>query len=129
MNPHFVGEVVSAGKMMKTVKVRIARQRLHPVVLKWVTYHKTFFVHDPESQLVVGDIVRIAPCNRISKHKHFRLEEIVRPAQRYLDSETGIMYSGMKADRKRDIREIGKAGGIGREEEQEGLKVRIGNER
>ncbi|KAJ3234446.1 mannosyl-oligosaccharide alpha-1,2-mannosidase [Chytriomyces hyalinus] len=89
----FFGLVVGAKQMMKTIKVRVARTRMHPVVLKPVTTHKNFLVHDANEQCVLGDWVRIDSCRKLSKNKNFQLGEIVTPAARFVEEETGIMHS------------------------------------
>nr|KAJ3421641.1 hypothetical protein HK105_002848 [Polyrhizophydium stewartii] len=87
----FLGEVIGTA-MMKTVKVRVERIKIHPIVLKPVRHHKNFLVHDPESKCVVGDWVRINACEKISTRKHFELAEIVKPAARYTDDD-GVLHT------------------------------------
>ncbi|KAJ3220372.1 37S ribosomal protein S17 mitochondrial [Dinochytrium kinnereticum] len=81
----FLGLVVGTA-MQKTIKVRVARPRIHPLVQKPVIYHKNFLAHDEETKCVVGDWVRIDSCPKVSKRKNFTLGEIVRPAARYTDA-------------------------------------------
>lgn len=64
--------------------------------------HKNFLAHDEESKCVVGDIVKIEQCPRISVRKAFKLSEIVKPAIRYLDEESGKMHSQRHDAEKRD---------------------------
>ncbi|KAJ3097482.1 hypothetical protein HDU97_004849 [Phlyctochytrium planicorne] len=87
----FMGLVVGTA-MQKTIKVRVARPRIHPLVQKPVIYHKNFLVHDGEEKCVVGDWVRIDSCKKISKLKNFTLGEIVRPAAKYVD-EFGKLHT------------------------------------
>ncbi|KAI9009154.1 hypothetical protein DFJ74DRAFT_596351, partial [Hyaloraphidium curvatum] len=85
----FVGMVVGTA-MQKTAKVRVAHQRLHPIVKKAgtvVTKHKNFLCHDETERCVVGDEVVIESCQRVSKRKHFVVVDIVTPAARYTDEE------------------------------------------
>ncbi|KNC98376.1 mitochondrial 37S ribosomal protein MRPS17 [Spizellomyces punctatus DAOM BR117] len=82
----FYGEVIGTA-MQKTIKVRVARPRIHPVVQKPITFHKTFLAHDEHERCVVGDWVRIDSCQKISKRKNFTLGEIVAPASRYTDAD------------------------------------------
>ncbi|KAJ3292805.1 mannosyl-oligosaccharide alpha-1,2-mannosidase [Rhizoclosmatium sp. JEL0117] len=89
----FFGLVVGAKQMQKTIKVRVAKTKMHPVVLKPVTTHKNFLVHDGAEQCVVGDWVRIDSCRKFSKNKNFTLGEIVKPASRFFEQETGILHS------------------------------------
>ncbi|KAJ3079516.1 hypothetical protein HK102_003730 [Quaeritorhiza haematococci] len=88
----FIGEVIGTA-MMKTAKIRVARTRMHPIVQKPVTFHKNFLAHDETQRCVVGDIVRIDSCDKISKMKNFTVAEIVKPAARYVDPETGNTYT------------------------------------
>jgi ribosomal protein S17 len=71
--------------MQKTAKVRVAKTTLHPLVLKPVTKHKNYLVHDETEQCVVGDVVMIEACPRVSKRKHFVVKDIVQPAARVQD--------------------------------------------
>ncbi len=96
-----VGEVIGT-KMIKTVKVRVERVRFNELVQKPVIRHKNFLVHDPESKCVVGDVVKIVQTPRISTKKHFTLEQIVKPAQRYVDPETGKLHSQRQDPPRRD---------------------------
>ncbi|MCJ1362256.1 hypothetical protein MMC16_001358 [Acarospora aff. strigata] len=73
------GVVVSAGKMLKTVKVRIATQVFDRHIRKFFPSSVTHLVHDPRSSLREGDIVRIAPGWRVSKTKRHVVTEIVAP--------------------------------------------------
>jgi ribosomal protein S17 len=53
----FLGIVIGT-KAQKTVKVRVERHNIHPIVMKNVVSHKNFLVHDPNEECVVGDQVR-----------------------------------------------------------------------
>lgn len=72
-----VGTVVST-KMQKTVNVAVDRYRIHPKYRKRIRYTKKFMAHDEAEVASLGDMVMIIPCQRISKHKHFLLREIIR---------------------------------------------------
>ncbi|KAJ3187361.1 37S ribosomal protein S17 mitochondrial [Gaertneriomyces sp. JEL0708] len=91
----FLGEVVGTA-MQRTIKVRVARVKIHPKVQKPVTYHKNFLVHDAEEKCVIGDWVRIDSCQKLSKRKNFTLGEIVTPAARYYDDD-GKLHTQRKA--------------------------------
>ncbi|KAL3896502.1 MAG: hypothetical protein SGCHY_004036 [Lobulomycetales sp.] len=95
----FTGVVIGT-KAQRTVKVRVERNNIHPVVLKNVVSHKNFLVHDPEEACVVGDLVKCVSCLKVSKRKNFVVGEIVKPAERYADS-TGKLHT-QAAERKRD---------------------------
>lgn len=72
-----VGKVVS-DKMQKTVNVAVDRYRIIPKYRKRKKFTKKFFCHDENEICSNGDLVMIVPCQRISRHKHFRVHEIIR---------------------------------------------------
>ncbi|KAL8841319.1 MAG: hypothetical protein Q9170_000949 [Blastenia crenularia] len=73
------GTVVSAGKMMKAVKVRTSKQTYNSFLKKHFQAHQFHLVSDPNSSLREGDVVRIAPNWRTSKHIRHIVTEIVAP--------------------------------------------------
>jgi small subunit ribosomal protein S17 len=74
-----IGEVVST-KMAKTAVVLVRRQVEHPVYKKVVKRSKKFLVHDEEQKCSVGDVVRIVECRPLSRHKRWKLRDIVKAA-------------------------------------------------
>jgi small subunit ribosomal protein S17 len=72
------GHVVSA-KMQKTVMVEVMRTRRHPLYKKVLRTTKKFMVHDENEECREGDLVEIEECRPISRRKHWRVAEIVRP--------------------------------------------------
>ncbi|KAJ3226757.1 hypothetical protein HK099_004175 [Clydaea vesicula] len=98
----FTGRVIGTA-MQKTIKVRVEKHKLHPIVLKNVVSHKNFLVHDEKEECVIGDIVKINSYRKISKMKNFVVDKILHPANRYFDKETGILYSEPK-EIKKDLR-------------------------
>ncbi|KAJ1675417.1 hypothetical protein EV182_001312 [Spiromyces aspiralis] len=107
--------------MNKTVKVRVPKRVMHPVVKKaslnlagyWHTpnfqvvlylvrggpgelqeilQHKNYLAHDENDVCKLGDIVRIEHCGKISKLKSFAVAEIIRKAQTHIDPDTGKEY-------------------------------------
>ncbi|KAJ3014741.1 37S ribosomal protein S17 mitochondrial [Thoreauomyces humboldtii] len=98
----FLGEVVGT-KMQKTIKVRVAKVRIHPVIQKPVVSHKVFFAHDAKERCVVGDYVRIDSCNKISKHKNFTLGAIIKPARRFVDDDGKVHTQKQEGVGKVDI--------------------------
>ena len=75
------GVVVSAGKMDKTVVVKVTSQVKSPIYKKVVKKSTTFKVHDENNECGIGDTVRIMETRPLSKDKHFRLVEIVEKAK------------------------------------------------
>ena len=76
-----VGEVVSAGKMDKTVVVKVVSRVKSPIYKKVVQRSKKFKAHDENNECGIGDTVRIMETRPISKDKHFRVVEIVEKAK------------------------------------------------
>ncbi len=75
------GEVVSAGKMDKTVVVRVVSRVKSPIYKKVVQKSNTFKAHDENNECGLGDIVRIMETRPLSKDKYFRVIEIVEKAK------------------------------------------------
>ncbi|GAB7346676.1 hypothetical protein MBLNU459_g1799t2 [Dothideomycetes sp. NU459] len=73
-----VGVVVSAGKMDKTVKVRIPGQKFNKHLRKYFKDDSHHLVHDPKSSLQIGDVVSLRP-HRAAKHVHHIVSEILVP--------------------------------------------------
>lgn len=74
-----IGVVVS-DKMQKSIVVAIERQVRHPIYKKYVKRTTKLMAHDEERQAHVGDTVRIMETRPMSKHKRWRLIEIVKKA-------------------------------------------------
>ena len=72
-----MGTVVST-RMNKTINVAVDRYRITPKIRKRLRYTRKFFAHDEKEVANMGDLVMITPCQRLSKHKHFMLREIIR---------------------------------------------------
>ena len=75
-----VGLVVS-DKMQKTVVVAVDRRVPHPVYGKMVTRTTRLKAHDEENSAKQGDTVRIMETRPLSKHKRWRVVEIVDRAR------------------------------------------------
>jgi small subunit ribosomal protein S17 len=73
------GRVVS-NKMQKTVAVAIERVVRHPVFGKYVRRTTRLLAHDEDSQCREGDLVSIVECRPISRHKAWRVSEILQRA-------------------------------------------------
>ena len=76
----FTGIVVS-DKMDKTVTVTVSTRSLHPLYKKYITRSKKYKAHDETNEARRGDTVRIIESRPVSKHKRWRLLEVVERAQ------------------------------------------------
>ncbi|KAF2195530.1 nucleic acid-binding protein [Zopfia rhizophila CBS 207.26] len=74
-----IGVVISAGKMHKAVKVRIAGQEWNKQIRKYFPSSKTYLVSDPNSSLVEGDVIRIASGWRTSKSIRHVVTAVIAP--------------------------------------------------
>ncbi len=61
----------------KTAVVEMVWKQRHRLYHKQVRRVARYYVHDPENQCGVGDLVRIEETRPISKTKHWRLLEIL----------------------------------------------------
>ena len=74
-----IGKVVS-DKMDKTVSVAIERLVRHPVYGKYIRQTTKLKAHDEANECRAGDTVAISECRPISKHKSWRVVEVVERA-------------------------------------------------
>ncbi len=72
--------VVVSDKMDKTVVVQVERLVKHPVYKKYVRRRKKFMVHDEENAARIGDRVLIVEVRPMSRHKRWRLRQIIERA-------------------------------------------------
>ncbi len=72
--------VVTRTKMQKTIVVEVSRRVPHPLYKRIITRRSKFLVHDEEGKAHTGDMVRIVETRPVSKHKRWRLQEIVQPS-------------------------------------------------
>ena len=73
------GRVVST-KMQKTVAVEIERLVKHPVYGKFIRRTTKLLAHDETGASHEGDLVEIAPCRPMSRHKSWQLIEVLEKA-------------------------------------------------
>jgi small subunit ribosomal protein S17 len=73
------GRVVSS-KMQKTIAVEIERLVRHPAYGKYIRRTTKLLAHDENGACREGDLVTITPCRPVSRHKSWRLLEVVQKA-------------------------------------------------
>jgi len=83
------GKVVSS-RMNKTISVAVVRSVPHDVYGKYVRRTSKIMAHDENNDCREGDTVVIAECRPISRHKSWRLLEIVARAERTADAATSV---------------------------------------
>jgi len=74
-----VGKVVS-DKTDKTITVLVETYKKNNLYGKRVKYSKKYAAHDEANTAKVGDTVKIVETRPLSKHKHYRLVEVVEKA-------------------------------------------------
>ena len=67
--------------MDRTAVVEMVWKQPHPVYGKPMRRVARFYVHDPQRQCHVGDVVRIQETRPISKTKHWRLMAVLERRQ------------------------------------------------
>lgn len=75
-----IGKVVS-NKMEKSIVVAIERQMPHPIYKKYFKRTTKLMAHDEKREAGPGDTVRIMETRPLSKHKRWRLVEIIEKAK------------------------------------------------
>ncbi len=71
-----IGCVVS-NKMDKTVVVTVETTRHHPLYKKIIKRTVKYKAHDENNKCGLGDIVRIVETRPLSRHKRWRVAEII----------------------------------------------------
>lgn len=75
----FVG-VVSSDKADKTIVVKVATRKTHPIYKKQYTSTKKFMAHDEQNSAQIGDKVIISETKPLSARKRFILEKVLERA-------------------------------------------------
>ncbi len=76
----FIGIVVS-DKMDKTVVVMVERLVKHPLYKKYIRRRRKFMAHDAENACRAGDKVLIEETRPLSRHKRWRVRQILERAK------------------------------------------------
>ncbi len=79
MRRQLTGTVVS-DKMDKTAVVEVERLVKHPLYKKYIRRRNKFAAHDKENSCRIGDKVLITESRPISKHKRWRVTDIIEKA-------------------------------------------------
>jgi len=74
-----VGEVVN-NSMDKTAMVLVKRLTKHRAYNKYVKRRAKYMAHDPQNICQIGDKVRIVESRPLSRHKRWRVSDIIEKA-------------------------------------------------
>lgn len=72
--------VVVSNKMNKTIVVAVTRQVKHRQYKKFVRRTKNYMAHDENNECGIGDTVRIAETRPVSRHKSWKVREVIAKA-------------------------------------------------
>ncbi len=72
--------IVESDKMDKTIVVSVTRRYKHPKYKKYVKERTRYKVHDETNDARIGDRVLIEETRPLSKHKRWRVKEIIERA-------------------------------------------------
>lgn len=72
---------VTSNKMEKSITIAVENKIKHPMYGKFVNKTHKFMAHDEKNECGIGDLVRIAETRPLSKHKNWRLVEIIERAK------------------------------------------------
>jgi small subunit ribosomal protein S17 len=75
-----IGHVVS-NKMDKTAVVAVKKARRHPLYKKTIKRTIKYKAHDESNKCGLGDMVRIIETRPLSRHKRWRVAEIITKAE------------------------------------------------
>ncbi len=76
-----VGRVVS-DRMDKTVMVAVQMLRQHRLYQRTMRQTKKYMAHDEANTCRIGDLVRLQEARPISRHKHWRVVQVLEEAAR-----------------------------------------------
>ena len=81
-NPRKLREgLVTRDAMDKTIVVTVIDRVRHPLYGKTMQRTKKLFVHDEANDAKIGDRVRVQETRPLSKHKRWRLVEVLERAR------------------------------------------------
>lgn len=75
-----IGVVVS-DKMDKTRVVAVERWKVHPLYKKRFKSTRKIQAHDEDNRTVIGDKVRLLETRPLSKHKRWRISEVIEKSK------------------------------------------------
>jgi small subunit ribosomal protein S17 len=99
--------VVSSDKADKTIVVKVATRKTHPIYKKQYTSTAKFMAHDEQNDAREGDKVVISETKPLSARKRFMLEKVLERAPvRHVETidEEVAEVAGLK-DKEADVEE------------------------
>jgi small subunit ribosomal protein S17 len=71
-----IGHVIN-NRMDKTVVVAVNTLKRFPKYRKTITWATKYMAHDEKNECRIGDVVKIMETRPLSRHKHWRVVEII----------------------------------------------------
>lgn len=100
----FVG-VVSSDKADKTIVVKVATRKTHPIYKKQYTSTKKFMAHDEQNDAHIGDKVIISETKPLSARKRFTLDKVLERAAISHVEELAPEIAEVVGEKKEDVEE------------------------
>ncbi len=100
----FVG-VVSSDKADKTIVVKVATRKTHPIYKKQYTSTKKFMAHDEQNNAHIGDKVIISETKPLSARKRFTLDKVLERAAISHVEELAPEIAEVVGEKKEDAEE------------------------
>ncbi len=69
--------LVASDKNDKTVVVEVTRRTMHAIYQKYISRRKRYQAHDETNDCRVGDRVLIEECRPLSRHKRWRIKQVL----------------------------------------------------
>ena len=72
--------VIVSDRMDKSVVVKVIRRFKHPLFKKYISRSKKYMAHDERNECSLGDEVLLEETRPLSRHKRWRIKEILKKA-------------------------------------------------
>ncbi len=96
----------------KTIVVRTAMTKTHPIYKKQYKRNRKFMAHDEKNEARIGDLVIIRETRPLSAKKHFILEKVIEKAtsgyqETDAESDVPLIENETKTEEKKPIKNAG----------------------
>lgn len=82
--------IVTSNASDKTITVTVTSRETHPIYGKQYTVSRKYAAHDENNEAGKGDKVVIVETRPISKHKAFKLQEIVEKSKGSIEVKNDV---------------------------------------
>ena len=89
---------VSSDRADKTIIVEVESVRRHRLYKKPVRIRRKFMAHDPQNTCRIGDVVQIEESRPMSRHKRWRLVDVIERTQLTSEERQAAFGTGATED-------------------------------